>query len=148
MRNNPSFSAQRGFSLLEVLVAFAILSLALGVLLRIFGGGTQLAAHADERARAVLLAESLLAAVGKEAPLQLGVSGGEIDETFRWQLEVAPWQPAEPLPENLPYQAYWVELTVAWGDGDNTREYGLGTLRLQAASPQRGAPRFGVGTPR
>ncbi|NBS18037.1 MAG: type II secretion system protein, partial [Gammaproteobacteria bacterium] len=32
---------QSGFSLLEILVAFAVLSLCLGVLLRIFAGGGQ-----------------------------------------------------------------------------------------------------------
>jgi len=117
---------------LEVLVAFAILALALGVLLRIFGGGTRLAAQADERARAVLLAESLLAAVGIEQPLQVGESDGEIDDTYRFRLSVTPWQTVEPLPEDLPFQTYWVELTVAWGEDDAPREYTLGTLRLQA----------------
>lgn len=128
------------------MVAFAILALALGVLLRIFGGGTQLAANAGERARAILLAESLLTAAGRDAPLQPGTSGGEIDDTYRWQLDVNPWQPPDPLPDNLPYQAYWAELTVSWGDEDRPQTYSLGTLRLQAA--QAGLPRFGAGRSR
>ncbi len=68
----PNFERQHGFSLLEVLVAFAILSLSLGVLLAIFGKGMDLVGTSDKYTRAVLLAESTLASVGVEKTLQEG----------------------------------------------------------------------------
>lgn len=65
-------SGQRGFSLLEVLVAFAILSIALGVLLQIFATGMRNVGLSEEYSQAALYAESILAAYGREAPLAEG----------------------------------------------------------------------------
>ena len=141
MKKIPDRSHQRGCSLLETLVAFSILALCLGVLFRIFGGGGRLAELADQHARAIVLAESLLASAGVETPLQPGESGGEIDDRFRWVLRVNPYVPAgEPLPEQLPFKPYWVELSVEWGDANELRTFTLGTLRLLAENR-----RFGLG---
>lgn len=129
---------QGGFSLLEVLVAFSILALCLGILLRIFGGGGRQAVLADEHVRAMMLAESLLASVGVETPLQPGESGGEIDDQFRWTLSVSPYMPGgEPLPAQLPFKPYWVALSVAWGNQE-LHSFTLGTLRLLAENRPAG----------
>lgn len=122
-----------GFSLLEILVAFAILSLSLGVLLRIFGGGGRIAATADEYSRAIIVAESLLATAGIDAPLKPGETSGAVDDTYRWVLRVDPYPPDEALaaaPANLGFKPYWVTLTVEWGDPEDPRAFDLKTLRL------------------
>lgn len=123
---------QGGFSLLEILVAFAVLALSLGVLMRIFGGGARLSGLADNYARAVVIAESLLAAADLEIPLQPGETNGNVDETFHWTMRVSPYQNEEyvPFAENLPIAPYLVELRVNWEDGDEPRSFELTTLRL------------------
>jgi len=148
---NPKPAGQAGFSLLEVLVAFAVLALCLGVLLRIFSGDGRLAGMAEEHARAVVLAQSLLAKAGAETPLGLGVTGGDIDEDYRWEMRVTPFVPAgEPLPTNLGFKPYWVEVEVDWGEGDELRSFSLGTLRLVGDNPAGGLPGGGMsrGAPR
>lgn len=133
---------EAGFSLLEILVAFAILALCLGVLLRIFGGAGRIAGTADEYSRAIVVAESLLAAAGIETPLAPGETNGEIGETYRWTLRVEPYpvDRALGLPEQMGFKPYWVNLTVEWGDADDPRAFDLKTLRL-LPEPARGTVR-------
>jgi general secretion pathway protein I len=123
---------QAGFSLLEILVAFAVMALSLGVLLRIFAGGTRMAITADEYSRAMVVAESLFASVGMETPIQPGESSGEVDEKYHWTLTVTPYPVDEELspPGNLPAKPFWVELHVEWGEADEQRSFDLATLRL------------------
>lgn len=126
---------ERGFSLLEILVAFAVLALTLGVLLRIFGGGVRSVALADEHAQAVLFAQSLLDQVGLETPVIPGETRGELDETYRWVLRIQPFvAEGMPLPENMPAKPYWVEAQVEWGEDNDYHEFTLGTLRLATDS--------------
>lgn len=129
---NRRASRQGGFSLLEILVAFAILALALGVLLRIFGGAGRIAGLAGNYARAVVIAESLLAAADTETPLQPGETNGDIDAVFHWIMRVSPYQGEENVSfaENLPVTPYQVALSVAWEEGDEPRSFELTTLRL------------------
>jgi general secretion pathway protein I len=133
---------QGGFSLLEILVAFAILSLSLGVLLRIFGGAGRIAGTADEYSRAIVVAESLLAAAGVETPLQPGETSGDIGEAYRWTMRVNPYPLDETLlgPQQMGFKPYWVELSVEWGDENDPRSFDLTTLRLLQETP-RGAVR-------
>ena len=85
----------RGFTLLEVLVAFALLAMALTLLLGTLSGAARHVGEADRRTRAVLLAQSLMAGLGVEEPLQEGTREGRWEEgDYRWTLQVEPY--AEP----------------------------------------------------
>jgi general secretion pathway protein I len=129
---------QRGFSLLEILVAFAILSLCLGVLLRIFAGGGHIAGTADEYSRAILTAESLMTRVGLETPLKPGVTQGVLDDRYRWNLNVYPYPFDQSLvgDQKLGFKPFWVKLTVEWGDEEDPRAFDLVTLRLIPDNPE------------
>jgi general secretion pathway protein I len=132
---------QGGFSLLEILVAFSILSLSLGVLLRIFAGGGHIAATADEYSRAILTAESLMAKAGVESPLQPGITEGELPGGYHWHINVHPYPFDQGLlggEQQLGFKPFWVDLTVEWGDEQDPRAFDLKTLRLIPDKPGGG----------
>lgn len=126
---------QQGFSLLEILIAFAILGISLGILLRIFSSGANMAAVSEDYTVAVQLAESVMARAGNELPLQAGEqSGWEDNNKYHWLLEMVPFNAnatAELDPAKLPVQMYKVRVTVEWDDGGfYGREFELTTFRL------------------
>lgn len=124
--------ACRGFSLLEVLVAFVILSLALAVLMRIFSGGLGNIGAAEHYSRAVAIAESQLAAAGVESPLVEGEYSGETEHAYAWRTLVQRYDAAAPLLEGavVPVDLYQVEVTVSWDTTAATpRTLRLVTLR-------------------
>ena len=116
----------RGFSLLEILVAFAIMAMALGMLYQVMGGNARSTAGLGERERAALLAESLMAAHELVPPE--GVSGSGETAGYAWQIASAPF--SSPANAN-PGAALLHELRIAvrWHDGTSPREFAITTLR-------------------
>lgn len=109
-----------GFTLLEVIIAFALLALALTLLLGSLSGASRQIRWADDASGAALHAQSLLAQVGVGEALEPGRSEGEFGGSeYRWTLDVAPYQdPARP-PRNLQPQQQrllQLDLVVRWGD--------------------------------
>lgn len=110
---------QRGFSLLEVLVAFSILALSLGVLLRIFSGAIANADTARDRERALVIAQSLLASASAEAPQTIGKRSGVYPDGFEWHIDVRP-AGEEAVGRRIasPVVELWeIRVSVAWTNG-------------------------------
>ncbi len=141
-RNDGGSSGLRrnseGFSLLEILVAFTILALAVGILMQIFSRGVNGATLADRYARATMYAESKLATVGIEEALKETVLNGKFDDDFSWDMAVRVYQ--DPIPKEpsvidfeklMPTQLYEIELNVKFtADDHRERVVNLTTLRL------------------
>ena len=125
-------TVQQGFSLLEILVAFSILALSLGVLLNIFSGGVRRAAVSDEYQQAVTIAESKLATAGTEEELREGEIDGVIGDKYHWSLRAALFYDVdEGIEEDtLPVEPYQITVTVEWAAGKQDRYIELTTLRL------------------
>ncbi len=124
---------QRGFSLLEILIAFSILALSIGILLNIFSAGVNTAGVAEEYTAAVQIAESLMARTGVETPLQPYETTGLENEKYHWRVSVSPFQFAAGNLDvtTLAAVLFKVRITVNWGDGNaDDRLVELTTLKL------------------
>lgn len=125
----------KGFSLLEVLVAFVVMGLVVGVILQLFGSSMRGVALSDEYSFAVQVAESRLAAVGNEIEVEDGsVSGEEKGSGYRWEVQMEALDAAnlsEKLEKvQLPLQLYRVEVAVTWQGDGKPRELHLSSLRF------------------
>ena len=121
----------QGMTLIEVLVAFVVLSLTMAVVMQIFSGGMRNARLADAYSRAVFLAESKLAETGVEQPLAPGEGAGKLGSDFRWRVTVLRYDDggaAERL--TLPARLYQVRVRVNWNEGGRERQVELFTLRV------------------
>ncbi len=119
--------ALRGLSLLELLVALSIMALAVGVLYRVLGASVRNVSMLQDQQRAVLLAQSLLAAKDAVAPegwSEAGESAG-----YGWQVRSQPYGPAPAQPGTTPLHE--VVININWTDGDQPRQIQLRTLRPQ-----------------
>jgi len=120
-----------GYTLIEVLVAFVILAMALPVLLRIFSGGVRNVAASSDYAKAVLIAESRLATAGIDDTLAPGETDGVENGRFRWTRVVTSYEPAFDFRSAVRgLRAYHVTVSVSWPNGDKERRVELNTVRL------------------
>jgi general secretion pathway protein I len=134
----------RGFSLLEILVAFSILALSLGVLMQIFGNAARNAGLAHDQARATTLAQSLLANAGVGLPLVEGENKGTFDDRMHWTVTIIPYENSvgdggSVVPQGLAVLELWqITTQIAWDDGTGTlgRSVTLTTLRTSPRSRQ------------
>ena len=106
---------QRGYSLLEVLIAFALLASALGLLLGAMSQASRQVRHGEDMGRARLHAQSLLAGLGIEQALEPGSTQGQWEQgRYRWQLQLQPWQDASTPQQGGSLMHYRLE--IHWGD--------------------------------
>jgi general secretion pathway protein I len=127
---------QRGFSLLEILIAFSILAVSLGILLKIFSTGVTTARVADDYTNAAQIANDLLAKTGVETPLKISETLGVENDIYHWRVRVNPKTFVSPELNlrDLPIELFNVNIQVWWGDDMKTddRVLELTTLKLAA----------------
>lgn len=116
---------QRGFSLLEMIVAIAILALALGSLYQAASGATRNVRTAERYAYGVELARSLLAE-NTLVPTGGVQSSGETPSGYRWEVNSSRRQWSRAENPKIPLQD--LEIVVAWFDGSKRREIRLNSV--------------------
>jgi len=132
---------QRGYTLLEVIVAFALLALALTLLLGTLSGGVRQVRDADQATRASLHAQSLLAGLGMDEPLRPQQREGTFEQgRYRWRLEIQPWRdphPPQAAATPAPARLLQLDLDVRWGEGSAERLHwrSLRLVPAEAATP-------------
>ncbi len=121
----------RGFSLLEVLVAFLVLAVSLGILLRIYSASFNALRSAEHHQIALLLAESRLAETlaGLRADSR-GSDSGSLQPPYRWSSEIDDYEFAN-QEGGIDYRVTprLVRVSVSWGRSPAERVT-LSTLRL------------------
>lgn len=117
-----------GFTLLEVMVALAILAVSLVVLLGLRNRDVQLRAYARDLTRATLLAREMAATVDKDGTPELGYVEGDfgIDHPgYSWQRQVTPF-----MAELIGDRVREVRVSVIWRPTDDPHAAPEGRVEL------------------
>jgi type II secretion system protein I len=124
----PTLTARvRGFTLIEVVVALAILGLAVVTIIQLFSQGLRLLKLSGDHQRAVLLADQKAREV---EPANSGTESGQEGE-FAWERRVE----IVPVPEELtvlgvaPLRVFRVSVQVRWSGNRSVEVVTLRTAR-------------------
>lgn len=94
--------SQNGFSLIEMVVALAIVALTLGTVYQISSSSSQSTIKTDNYLRALAVAQSRLAEISAQPVLQTGATLGSADGVA-WSRSVRPLAARSPTPETRLY---------------------------------------------
>jgi general secretion pathway protein I len=106
-----------GFTLIEVVVAFALLALVMVTAFEVFATGMARAGDLDDRSRALAIAQSRLAAAGTEELFREGQTQGESeDRRFRWTALVTRSEEGQDPARTIqaPFILFRVDVRVDW----------------------------------
>ena len=92
---------QAGFSLIEMVAAFLVFAIAMGVLMEILATSIHSTRASNAYTMAALWAESKLDTIGVGAPIEAGSTSGRFDDGYSWQLDIQLIDPTsvEPPPQ-------------------------------------------------
>ena len=117
---------ERGFSLLEMVVAVAILGFSLGALYQAAGGAIRIVRTDEQRSYAIELVRSLIAVYAVVPSTGLNETG-ETEGGFSWKVVVEPVA----LPEDVSLMEGALQrlsVVISWDDGPKKREVSLDSV--------------------
>ncbi len=124
------FTAQNGFSLMEVLVGIAILGIVYATLFSLMSGSLKNVSRVDERETVVQYGQTKLNELVIRA--RLGelrqVLAGRFDDKYSWQARLEAFDTGEETSRNLPYVVSRIRLSILWSNQSRINEYDLETL--------------------
>jgi len=125
----PVESGEAGFTLLEVIVAIAIFAMSMALIFQVISASVGRVGDSEQVSSARVLAQSLIARVGRDIPTRLGQVSGEQDGSLRWSLRQAPFRDGASS-EDQRLIALEVTSKVSWGRAPFARSLEISTLRL------------------
>ena len=134
--------SSRGFTLLEVMLAFVIFALSFATVLEVMAGSMRSVKRASDDTEVALFAQSIIDLVGTEIPVEEGQFNGTGMDRYQWQLDITLYESGdedmgtEVLAEMSGVELYRVDLEIDWETGRRQRDLHFSTLRSVLANRQ------------
>ena len=140
----------RGFTLLEVMLAFVLLAMLMGMAIAAMSNGLRQVRRAQDATEATLYAQSLFDGIGVLAPITPGLRDGTFAAgRYRYRLEIR--EVIDPAPTSATASndssvaaaiahLYRIALQVQWGEGGAGQQVKFSSLRARSADVTRTSP--------
>jgi general secretion pathway protein I len=132
---------KRGFTLIEVVVALAILGVGLTVIIELFSGGLRLGRVTEEYVKAVNYARIKMEEISIKDWVEEGIEEGEFDKTYRWRVGV---KKVDLLPGDKdtdfkpPVEFFQVKISVLWKSGSKDRVVSIESYKTMKREEKEG----------
>jgi general secretion pathway protein I len=117
-----------GFTLLEVLVALAIMAIAVTLIMQLFSADLRTIARSGDVTAAAVRGESRIREILAEPVFEEKTWSEETAEGYRMDIAIA--EVMKPRTDNLPVKLMEVELTLRWFEGVKEKSLRLTTLKM------------------
>jgi general secretion pathway protein I len=140
MISGSPVNASKGFTLLEVMLAFVIFALSFAVVLEIMAGSMRSVRRASDDTEVALFAQSIIELVGTEIPLQEGDFSGIGMDRYNWHMGVFLFAASDEdlrtdeLAELSGIELYQIDLDIDWQSGRRERNLHFSTVRSVLAN--------------
>ncbi len=132
--------SERGFTLMEVLIATSVAAIGIVAALELFSGSTRLAGASTDQTQALVIGRSVMDQVLWRIDIEDGTESGELDE-YRWTREVVTLEPSlgrgdtdelgEKDEESEDFELKGVSVVVSWTNaGGVDKEIRLSSARI------------------
>jgi general secretion pathway protein I len=129
----PSTISDKGFTLIEVVVALAILGVGLMVIIELFSGGLRLGRASMEYTKAVNYARVKMEETMVKPAIEEGTQEGESDDKiFRWQMGVKKVDLLsidKSIDYKPPVELFQVKIDVFWKSGSKEKSTRIESLK-------------------
>lgn len=126
-----------GFTLLEVIIALAIMGIGFALAMELLATGLRSAKASEDYTLAVLLARQKMAETLATSFLTGSAEQGQFDGGLNWATEIQPFS----QDQELPAQLYQVRVRVAWPGRRGEKSVDLYTLRMAVDEKKLGQTR-------
>ena len=125
---------RQGFTLIEVVIALAILGMGLTVIIELFSGGLRLGRASAEYTRAVNYARMKMEEIAMKPNIQEGTEEGEFDPIYSWQVGIKKMDLLSLGKDRTltpPVELFQVKVNVLWKSGSKERSAIFETYRTE-----------------
>ncbi len=129
-RSSRSRVSNKGFTLIEILVAISILSISLVVILQLFSGGLKSSRLSDRYTRGIFHAREKMEEILLGTEFADEVSEGEFEDSYRWRSEIVRIEQPEEEASKLPFDTYNIRVDIFWDEGDKEKGFSISTMKV------------------
>ncbi len=135
-----------GFTLLEVMVALAILALGLVTVLELFAGSLRIGVKSSRQTQAAIYAQNVMDRVFAQSTLEDGETNGEFPGGYMWRARIQELHPDDDRSRLQPNRANQtdlfhlkeIEVQLRWEEDNGPKTFVLKSLRTQAEQANNG----------